>query len=280
VRYTFKEFINNEKIVPMIGVYDVFSAEIAAMHFETIFCSGYGFAASYYGLPDEGYIAWPDMVSYTTRLRSILPPNKYLIVDIDDGYGDPNLASYVASKLEQVGADGLIIEDQRRPKKCGHLPGKEILELDVYLERLRAVINITNNLYIIARTDTSDFKDALNRVKAFVNEGADAVLVDGLDDINKLPEIKAAAGKDIPITVNIIEGGKTSMLSFSDLKSLGVSLINYSTPCLFSAHKAIDDKLKSIKENDGQIIKEKKGIDLKANNGLLKFYQQKKMSKS
>ena len=78
----FRNELKTNPIVPMIGVYDVFSATLAAQYFSTIFCSGYGFSASYYGLPDEGYIAWSDMVSYIGRIRSILPINNHIIVDI------------------------------------------------------------------------------------------------------------------------------------------------------------------------------------------------------
>ena len=210
---SFRNEINQNSIVPMIGVYDVFSAALAVQYFNTIFCSGYGFAASYYGLPDEGYIAWSDMVSYVGRIRSVLPPNKHIVVDIDDGYGDPKLAADVVKRLERVGASAVIIEDQRRPKKCGHLPGKEILDLDEYLVRLNSVLNARHKLFVIGRTDTAIFDDALNRIKEFKKSGVDGVLVEGIDDLSKIPEIRKTVGNDIAITINLIEGGKTEPVS-------------------------------------------------------------------
>ncbi|MBH11237.1 MAG: carboxyvinyl-carboxyphosphonate phosphorylmutase [Candidatus Marinimicrobia bacterium] len=267
---SFKDEIINNNIVPMIGVYDVFSAALAVQYFNTIFCSGYGFSASYYGLPDEGYIAWSDMVSYIERIRSVLPSNKHIVVDIDDGYGDPKLAADVVKRLERVGASAVIIEDQRRPKKCGHLPGKEILDLDEYLIRLNSVLKARNKMFVIGRTDTPKFEDAIYRVKEFKKAGVDGILVEGIDDISKIPLIRQAVGDQIAITINLIEGGKTDPISWSELEKLGVNLINYSTPCLFSAHGAINNKLKKLIKDNGSLLYDKDDIDLNNNNQFLK----------
>ena len=118
-----------------IGVYDVFSATVARRHFDGIFVSGFSFAASQYGLPDIGFIAWPDIVAFTRRLRTVLP-DAHIVVDMDDGYGDPEVAAHAALSLEEAGASAIILEDQKRPRKCGHLGGKELLDLEVYLEKL------------------------------------------------------------------------------------------------------------------------------------------------
>ncbi len=267
---SFRNEINRNSIVPMIGVYDVFSAALAVQYFNTIFCSGYGFSASYYGLPDEGYIAWSDMVSYVERIRSVLPSNKHIVVDIDDGYGDPKLAADVVKRLERVGASAVIIEDQRRPKKCGHLPGKEILDLDEYLIRLNSVLRARDKLFVIGRTDTAIFDDALNRIKEFKKLGVDGVLVEGIDDLSKIPEIRKTVGTDIAITINLIEGGKTEPVSWTELTELGVNLVNYSTPCLFSAHGAINAKLQKLKEDNGSLFFTEKDVTLKENNQFLK----------
>ena len=200
---SFRNEIKLNQIVPMIGVYDIFSAALAVQHYNTIFCSGYGFAASYYGLPDEGYIAWSDMVSYIGRIRSVIPSNKHIVVDIDDGYGDPKLAIDVVKRLERIGASAVIIEDQRRPKKCGHLPGKEILDLDEYLIRLNSVLRARDKIFVIGRTDTPSFEDALYRINAFKEAGVDGILVEGIDDISKIPQIKKIAGDNIAIMINL-----------------------------------------------------------------------------
>src|SRR3990167_8196533 len=83
-----RESIASTKILPFIGVYDVFSATVAARHFDSLFVSGFGFAASHYGLPDIGFITWTDIVAFVQRIRTVLPMHN-LLVDIDDGYCDP-----------------------------------------------------------------------------------------------------------------------------------------------------------------------------------------------
>ncbi len=95
-------------MAPFIGVYDAFSASVAAQHFPGLFVSGFGFAASHYGLPDIGFIAWPDMLAFVQRLRAILPAHQ-LLVDIDDGYCDAEIACHVVASLESMGAFGVVL---------------------------------------------------------------------------------------------------------------------------------------------------------------------------
>jgi 2-methylisocitrate lyase-like PEP mutase family enzyme len=104
----------------------MFSASVVAQHYAGMFVSGFGFAASYYGLPDMEFIAWPDMVNFVQRLRLTFPQH-YLLADIDDGYVDVEVACHVVAHLEHLGASGVILEDQKRPRRCGHEDNKQIL---------------------------------------------------------------------------------------------------------------------------------------------------------
>jgi 2-methylisocitrate lyase-like PEP mutase family enzyme len=237
-------------MLPFIGVYDVFSASVAARHYQGLFVSGFGFAASYYGLPDIGFIAWPDIVAFVQRLRTILPAH-HLLVDIDDGYGDPEIACHVVSSLESLGAFGVILEDQKRPRKCGHFEGKQILELDEYLEKLHRVLLTRRDLFVVARTDSSDPEDIRRRVRAFAEAGADAILVDGLRDLQVLEDLGNEAGR--PFVFNQIAGGKSPPCNLSDLRAVGVSIVIYSTPCLFAAQHAIDRTLRELKAENGYL---------------------------
>src|SRR5690242_8941776 len=129
-----QEIESGEPVSPFIGIYDAFSATIAARHSPNLFYSGFGFAASHYGLPDIGYIAWPDMVQAAWRIRQILPQHK-LLVDIDDGYVDTEVACHVVQQLELMGVAMVMLEDQARPRRCGHFDGKVILPLDQYMDK-------------------------------------------------------------------------------------------------------------------------------------------------
>src|ERR1700693_2762337 len=146
-----RQIIAAGDMMPFIGVYDAFSASVAARYSPGLFVRGFGFAASYYGLPDIGFIAWTDIVAFVQRLRTILP-NHHLLVDIDDGYCDTEIACHVVTVLEGLGAWGVVLEDQKRPRKCGHFDGKQILDLDDYLVKLRRVLEVRNKLFVVART--------------------------------------------------------------------------------------------------------------------------------
>ena len=116
-----------------------------------MFLSGFGFAASYCELPDIGFIAWPDMVSSVQRLRLALP-QQHLLVDIDDGYVGPEVACHVVEHLERIGASGVILEDQKQRRRCGHVTGKQILPIEEYLEKLNLVLQNRSELVVVART--------------------------------------------------------------------------------------------------------------------------------
>ena len=242
--------IEARDLIPFIGVYDVFSASIAARHYDALFVSGFGFAASHYGLPDVGFIAWPDIVDFVRRLRTVLPRH-HLLVDVDDGYCDVEVACHVTSLLEHGGASGIVLEDQRRPRRCGHFDGKQLLDLDEFMPKLERVLATRRDLVVVARTDASDPDDAARRIRAFADAGADAVLVDGVRDLDVVRSL--AAQVTCPFTFNQIAGGKSVPCSATELREAGVSLVIYSTPCLFAAQHAMEDALQDLAARDGRL---------------------------
>ncbi|GAA4632366.1 oxaloacetate decarboxylase [Actinoallomurus vinaceus] len=243
--------IGAEPVTPLIGVFDMFSASVAARHYDGLFVSGFGFAASHYGLPDIGFIAWPDMVGFVQRLRLAFPRH-HLLVDIDDGYVDPEVACHVVEHLEAIGASGVIIEDQKRPRRCGHVDGKQILPLGEYLEKLRLVLETRRDLVVVARTDATDEREIVLRAEALAATDADVILVDGVRSAEWIRKIHAVTGGK-PLLFNQIAGGKSPRFSLSDLEDLGVSVAIYSTPCLFAAQTAMDRALLRLREEDGRL---------------------------
>ncbi|WMX45637.1 isocitrate lyase/PEP mutase family protein [Streptomyces roseicoloratus] len=236
---------------PLIGVHDMYSASVAAGHYDGMFVSGFGFAASYYGLPDIGFIAWPDMLAFVQRLRGAFPRH-HLLVDIDDGYVDPEVACHVVEGLERIGASGVILEDQKRPRRCGHADGKQVLPLGEYLAKLDMVLRTRRDLVVVARTDATDEDDILHRAKCLAATEADVVLVDGVRSVEWIRRIREVVdGK--PLLFNQIAGGKSPRLSLSELSELGVDVAIYSTPCLFAAHAAMDSALAGLKADDGRL---------------------------
>jgi len=232
-----------ERVVPFLGVYDLFSASLAADRFGALFLSGFGLAASAFGLPDVGFIGWGDLTTTTSRLRALLPDH-HLLVDIDDGFGDATVASHVARTLERCGASGVVLEDQARPRRCGHLDGKKLLPLQEYLVKLEAVLQHRSSLIVVARTDASDPAEILNRVRAFEQVGCDAVLADGIKDLALFAELRQ--GVRCPVFCNVIGGGKVPACSRADLARQGVQGLIYSTSCLFAAQEAIERALDGL----------------------------------
>ncbi|MFF6774078.1 oxaloacetate decarboxylase [Streptomyces sp. NPDC012637] len=254
---------------PLIGVYDMYSASVAAEHYDGMFVSGFGFAASHYGLPDIGFIAWPDMVAFVQRLRGAFPRH-HLLVDIDDGYVDPEVACHVVEGLERIGASGVILEDQKRPRRCGHADGKQVLPLDEYLAKLEMVLQTRRDLVVVARTDATDEDDILHRAQRLAATEADVVLVDGVRSVEWIRRIREVVdGK--PLLFNQIAGGKSPRLSLSELSELGVDVAIYSTPCLFAAHAAMDSALAELKAADGRLpsFDPESGVGVAASTRLL-----------
>jgi 2-methylisocitrate lyase-like PEP mutase family enzyme len=245
-----RDELGKGSIVPFMGIYDVFSAAIAGRYFNSLFLSGFGFAASFYGLPDIGFVAWSDMVAFAHRVRTVLPQH-HLLVDIDDGYCDPEVACHVVSLLEGTGASGVVLEDQERPRKCGHYDGKQIMECGAYVAKLRRVLATRRDLYVVARTDASDPAEIASRLEAYGAVGADAVLADGLRDLEFIRELSSRVQK--PLAFNQIAGGKSPSCDLRTLEELGTALVIYSTPCLFAAQEAIEDAMKSLLDGNGDL---------------------------
>ncbi|MFD5189055.1 oxaloacetate decarboxylase [Streptomyces sp. NPDC058357] len=246
-----REEVRSPGTTPLIGIYDMYSASVVAHHYDGFFVSGFGFAASHYGLPDIGFIAWPDMVAFVERLRLAFPSH-HLLVDIDDGYVDPEVACHVVQRLERIGASGIILEDQKRPRRCGHADGKQVLPLEEYLEKLNLVLESRRDLVVVARTDATEESDILRRAQALAETDADVVLVDGVRSVEWIKRIRRVVG-DKPLLFNQIAGGKSPRLSLSELADLECQVAIYSTPCLFAAHAAIDSALTDLKQSDGRL---------------------------
>ncbi|MBY8848803.1 isocitrate lyase/PEP mutase family protein [Saccharothrix longispora] len=243
--------VASEGTTPVVGVFDMLSASVAARHYDALFVSGFGLAASHYGLPDIGFIAWPDVIGFVQRLRLAFPDH-HLLVDIDDGYVDVEVACHVVRALEQVGASGVVLEDQSRPRRCGHVGGKQVLPLHDYLAKLTAVLDTRTDLVVVARTDATDEAEMLRRATALAATDADAVLVDGVPSAEVLRRIARAAAPK-PVVFNQIAGGRSPALSLAESADLGVGVAIYSTPCLFAAHAAMDEALSRLRAADGRL---------------------------
>ena len=218
------------------GVYDTLSAKIAQQAgFPMAFVSGYAVAATSIGEPDMGLLTQTEIVACARRICSSV--DIPIIVDADTGYGNPLNVHRTVKQLIAAGAAGCFLEDQVWPKRCGHMQGKDVVERDDYIHKIRAAVDArgNNNFFIVARTDALAVRgidEAIARVKAAREVGANASFVEAPDSIETLRQIGEQSPG--PNVANMIEGGKTPLLSRDELAELGFQLILYPLAGLYA----------------------------------------------
>lgn len=259
-----KQLNDKSKIIVMPGVYDALSARIAEhVGFDVVFQSGYSVSAGILGMPDYGFLNAGEAVEQARKIvRAISIP---LIVDVDTGYGNPLTVWRLIRDLEAAGAAGVFLEDQVWPKRCGHMSGKQVVSTDEYIPKLKAAIEArrSKEFVIVARTDAIEplgIDEAIRRGKEYRKVGADAVFIEAPRTIDDLKKI----GKSVnaPLVANMMEGGKTPLLSAEELRKMGFRLVVFPLSALFATTYAIRETFKALKS---------KGITKSVMNGMVTF---------
>ncbi|QFG26200.1 isocitrate lyase/PEP mutase family protein [Actinomadura sp. WMMB 499] len=200
--------LNSGPPVPAAGCHDALSARLAeAAGFEAVHLSGALVGASELGLPDLGFTGASDMLGALRRV--VAGTGVPIVADADTGYGDPPQVAETVRRYEREGAAALHLEDQVQPKRCGHAPGVEIVDLPVALARLEAAVSVRRRLVVIARTDAlraAGPAEMLRRVAAFAAAGADAIMAEGVVDADLLLRVRDAA-RGLPLVVNCSAAG-------------------------------------------------------------------------
>ena len=213
--------------VLMPGVWDPLSALIVQNSgFSTAFVSGFAVSGTLLGRPDVGYLTQTEMAEVAQRVCSSVS-NLNVVVDADTGYGDPMTVRRTVELWEQAGAAGLFLEDQVWPKRCGHMDGKQVVEREDWLAKLRAACDHREHLHVTARTDARaavSLNEAIERAKMARDCGVDALFVEAPQSINEMEAI-AKALPDITLVANMVEKGKTPLLTLAELAELGFCLV-------------------------------------------------------
>jgi 2-methylisocitrate lyase-like PEP mutase family enzyme len=236
--------------VLMPGVFDALSARLAAgAGFEVVFVSGYASAATLLGLPDFGYLTQTEISDVARRVcRSI--PDAAVVVDGDTGYGNALNTIRTVELYEAAGAAGIFLEDQQWPKKCGHMAGKRVVPREEWLAKLRAAVDRRDRLFVVARTDARaavGLEEACERARMAADLGVDAIFVEAPESVAELDAI-ATAVPGVTRVANMIEAGRTPLLTPAELHDLGYDLIVSPLTALFAAGKAMRDALALLRD--------------------------------
>jgi 2-methylisocitrate lyase-like PEP mutase family enzyme len=236
-----RQLLGSGGTVLMPGVWDALSARLVAQAgFDVCFLSGYATAATLLGLPDFGYLTQAEMAEVARRV-CLAAPELAVVVDGDTGHGNALNTIRTVELWESAGAAGIFLEDQVWPKKCGHMAGKRVVAREEWLTKLRAAVDHRHRLFVVARTDARaavGLAEACERARMAADVGVDAVFVEAPESVAEL-EAVAAATPGLVRVANMIEAGRTPLLTPGELHDLGFDLIVSPLTGLFAAARAL-----------------------------------------
>jgi 2-methylisocitrate lyase-like PEP mutase family enzyme len=231
------------------GCSDALTARIAASAgFQAVYATGAGIANTVLGRPDVGLTTMTEVLDQVARMVDAV--DVPVIADIDTGYGNAINARRTIRAFERAGVGGIQIEDQVFPKRCGHFERTAVIPVDEFLGKLRAVLDARADpdLVVIARTDAlavDGLDAAVERASLFAEAGADIVFVEGPPDLETLAALPRRI--DAPLLANMVEGGRTPLLSASELAELGYAVVLFANTALRVAAKAARDALAELR---------------------------------
>ena len=235
------------ELVVAPGIFDGISAHLVRlMGFRAGYLTGAGVAASGFGLPDIGLVGMSEMVDRVAMAAGVLGEIP-LIADADTGYGPPPSVARTVRAYERAGVAAIQLEDQAFPKRCGHLPGKELVSAGQYLDKLGAALDARTDALIIARTDARavlGISAAIERGNAYAAAGADVIFVEAPRTVQEVALI--AREISAPKLINVVAGGLTPEVEPAMLRELGYSIAIYPTTALLAVANAAVTALRGI----------------------------------
>ena len=233
----FRALLDRPAILRMPGAHNGMAAlQAKAAGFEALYLSGAAMSAGM-GLPDLGLITIEDVCFHIRQVAraSGLP----VLVDGDTGYGEALNVMHMVRSFEDAGAGAVHLEDQRLPKKCGHLNDKRLVSVEEMAAKIAAARRARRHLYIIARTDAAaseGLDGAVARASAYLAAGADAIFPEALTTADMF---RAFASRiDAPLLANMTEFGRTPFFTREEFASLGYAMMIWPVSSLRMAAKA------------------------------------------
>ncbi len=252
-RASFRRGLESGKILKFPGAHaPLVSMEIEKQGFDGVYISGAALSADL-GLPDIGLTTLSEVAQRGRQIARVT--NLPAMIDIDTGFGEAMSAARTIQELEELGLSGCHLEDQVNPKRCGHLDNKTLVPIDEMIRKISAAANAKTdrNFMLFARTDaraTEGMDKAIDRAKAYVDAGADAIFPEAMQNENEFEIFRRAI--DVPMMANMTEFGKSPLLSASTLAEIGYNLVIYPVTTLRLAMGAVQKGLAEIAETGTQ----------------------------
>ncbi len=246
-RADFRARLASGELIRMPGAFNPLSAMlIEDKGFEGVYISGAVLSADL-GLPDIGLTTLTEVAHRAGQIARVtdLPA----LVDADTGFGEPMNVARTVQILEDAGLAGMHLEDQVNPKRCGHLDGKAVVDEATALKRIRAAVEARRDpdFVVIARTDVRGVEGlaaAVDRAKALVDAGADAIFPEAMASLEEFAAVRAAV--DVPLLANMTEFGKSELFTHQQLADVGVNIVIHPVSLLRLAMGAAERGLDAL----------------------------------
>lgn len=244
----FKQLISDQKILVLPGAYDALSAKIVEQAgFKAVTLGGYPASASLLAKPDVSLLTLSEMVDHLRRIVDAV--DIPVFGDGDTGHGNVTNVARTIQLFEKAGAAGLFIEDQVFPKRCGHMEGKQVVLVEEMCAKIKAAVDARRDpdLVIMARTDALavyGLEAAIERGNRYREAGADLIFIEAPQSIDDMRRITKEV--DAPLLANMVEGGKTPMLSAGELQAIGYSAVAFPLSTLYAAAWALKEVMRKL----------------------------------
>jgi 2,3-dimethylmalate lyase len=271
----FRLLIEAPEIVVLPGVHDALTLRLAEQAgFQAVTCGGYSATASLLGAPDVQQLTMTEMADMYARLcdATELP----LFADGDTGYGNTTNVARTVRAYERAGVAGLFIEDQESPKRCGNMEGKRVILAADMVAKLKAALDarVDADLIICARTDARavhGLDDAIARCQLYREAGADLLFVDAPVSVEELRRVCSEI--DGPCFANLVEGGKTPILSARQLEAMGFAAVTWPVSASYAIARAVADVYVALLRDGTTNAVRDRMLDFAAFNSLIGLEQ-------
>ncbi|WP_434968636.1 methylisocitrate lyase [Microbacterium sp. bgisy207] len=246
-RRALRERLASGELLRFPGAFNPLSAQlIERKGFEGVYVSGAVLSADL-GLPDIGLTTATEVAGRGAQIARVT--NLPTLIDADTGFGEPMNVARTIQTLEDAGVSGAHIEDQVNPKRCGHLDGKSVVDADTAIKRIRAAVEARRDpdFLIMARTDiraVEGLDAAIDRAKALVDAGADAIFPEAMRDLSEFEAMRAAI--DVPLLANMTEFGKSDLFTVDQLRDVGMNIVIWPVSLLRMAMGAAERALDTL----------------------------------